>query len=168
MTSQPFITGVFLSLDGTDCHIFEPKPFSPVWFSHKFRGPGLRYEVGISVHMGRIVWVNGPFACGGYPDLKIFKANLLHRLGPTERILADNGYRHPKCLTPDIDMGDFEKEVHMRQRARHETVNKRLKNFNVLSHVFRHELFLHSKCFHAVAQVVALLVSTSDPLFGLQ
>ena len=34
------------SLDGTDFEIFEPEPF--VSFSHKFKGPGLRYEIDLS------------------------------------------------------------------------------------------------------------------------
>ena len=38
-----------ISIDGTDCQIQEPTPFSPKWFSHKFNGPGIRYEVGILI-----------------------------------------------------------------------------------------------------------------------
>lgn len=36
-------------VDGTDFIIHEPSPFSPEWYSHKFRGLGWRYEVGVSV-----------------------------------------------------------------------------------------------------------------------
>ena len=38
-----------MSVDGTDFLINEPKPFDNCWFSHKFRGPGLRYEVEVSI-----------------------------------------------------------------------------------------------------------------------
>ena len=51
----------FASLDGTDCRVREPSPFGPKWFSHKFKGPGLRYEVAVSIRKGHIVWVNGTF-----------------------------------------------------------------------------------------------------------
>lgn len=33
-----------VSIDGTDFRIYEPTPFSPRWFSHKFKGPGLQYH----------------------------------------------------------------------------------------------------------------------------
>lgn len=45
----------FVSLDGADFKIEEPTPFSPKWFSHKFKGPGLRYEVGLCIRTGYIV-----------------------------------------------------------------------------------------------------------------
>ena len=34
-----------LSVDGTDCPIEEPRPFDKAWFSQKFKGPGVKYEV---------------------------------------------------------------------------------------------------------------------------
>ena len=37
----------FTSLDGTDFHIQEPSVFDPMWYSHKFEGPGVCYDVGI-------------------------------------------------------------------------------------------------------------------------
>ena len=37
------------SVDGTDFRIQDPVPFSEKWYSYKFKGPGLRYEVGLSV-----------------------------------------------------------------------------------------------------------------------
>jgi hypothetical protein len=39
-------------VDGTDFRINEPTDFSTKWFSHKFKGPGLRYEVAISIKGG--------------------------------------------------------------------------------------------------------------------
>jgi hypothetical protein len=34
--------------DGTDFRIFELTEFDPKWFSHKFRGPGVHYEIGVA------------------------------------------------------------------------------------------------------------------------
>ena len=45
----------FISLDGTDFRILEPSPFDPKWYSHKFKGAGVRYEVGICLKTGWIV-----------------------------------------------------------------------------------------------------------------
>ena len=47
-----------ISIDGTDCPIQEPSPFSPKWFIHKFKGPDIRYELGVAIN-GNIVWVYG-------------------------------------------------------------------------------------------------------------
>ena len=71
-----------VSVDGSDFRIGEPSPFSEKWFSHKFRGAGLRYEMGISVACGDIVWVNGPFPCGSYHDLQIFRSGMQRHLEP--------------------------------------------------------------------------------------
>ena len=37
----------FIRLDGTDFSIQEPSPFDPMWYSHKFKGLGVQYKVGI-------------------------------------------------------------------------------------------------------------------------
>lgn len=51
-------------------------------------------------------------------------------------------------------------------RARHETVNLRLKRFNILSSRFRHKLELHGICFHAVPQIVQTALVCDEPLFS--
>ena len=53
-----------VSVDGTDCMIHKPSPFRSKLWSQKFNGPGVRYEVGLGIQNGDIVWVNGPFPCG--------------------------------------------------------------------------------------------------------
>ena len=81
-----------VTVDGTDCRINEPSPFSRSWFSHKFKGPGLRYEIGLCIQTGWIVWVNGPYPPGEWPDLRIARDRLVHLLEPGELYLADSGY----------------------------------------------------------------------------
>jgi hypothetical protein len=58
-----------VTVDGTDFRINEPTDFSTKWFSHKFKGPGLRYEVAISKR-GDIIHIQGPYPCGKWPDIK--------------------------------------------------------------------------------------------------
>ena len=82
-----------ISVDGTDFRIQEPTPFSKKWFSHKFNGPGLRYEVGIGITTGWIVWVNDPFPPGEFNDLKIAKSSLIYFLDDGEKYVADKGYQ---------------------------------------------------------------------------
>lgn len=82
-----------MTVDGTDFRIEQPTEFSKRWYSHKFKGPGLRYEVALSILGGDIVWTNGPFPCGSWPDISIFRAGLIDELRPMEMVEADKGYR---------------------------------------------------------------------------
>ena len=156
---------VRMSVDGTDFRIREPSPFSPSWYSHKFQGPGLRYEIGVGIFSGGIVWVNGPFPCGSWPDLKIAREALVHYLDQDEKVIADGGYRGDShFLTPTGINDDFSRVMAV-IRARHETVNGRFKSFNVLACTFRHSLGKHSQCFMAVANLVQVSLLTEAPLF---
>ena len=35
-------------------------------------------EIGVDILAGNIVWVNGPYAAGKYPDIEIFCSGLAH------------------------------------------------------------------------------------------
>ena len=47
-----------VTLDGTDMPV-EMK-FSEKFMSHKFKGNGLKYKVGVCIATGLVVWVHGP------------------------------------------------------------------------------------------------------------
>jgi hypothetical protein len=155
-----------VTVDGTDCPIQEPSPFSPGWYSHKFKGPGVRYEVAVCIQTGWIVWVNGPYPCGNWPDLKIARHWLIHELAPGEKFVADGGYRDGGVFA---DTPTGLNTPHQRQnglaRARHETVNSRFKIFNVLSKPYRHELTTHGQCFMAIANLTQIGIQKGAPLF---
>lgn len=123
----------YMTVDGTDFLIQEPKPLDRTFYSHKFKHAALRYEIGISIDKGDIIWVNGPFKAGSYPDSKIFRNNLEKKLRPGECVEADNGYRYhyatvraPKTYRDVIECGKK-----ARARARHEHVNGLLKNWGI-------------------------------------
>ncbi len=82
-----------VSLDGTDFRIQEPQPFNKKWFSHKFKAAGIRYEIGLSIGNGDIVWASGGVPSGEWPDVKIAKDLYLH-YASRELTLADKGYRY--------------------------------------------------------------------------
>ena len=80
-----------MTVDGTDYSINEPQlrpgrprprsrkgkllPYNPKWYTKKYQGAGVRYEIGVCIQTGDIVWTNGPFPCGRWQDLKIFQHN---------------------------------------------------------------------------------------------
>ncbi len=155
-----------MSVDGTDFQILEPNPFWRGWFSHKFKGPGLRYEVAICIQTGWIVWVNGPFAAGHWNDVKIFKGWLKQLLYPGEKVEADNGYPDEKVSRPDQNCSNYANYLCKADvRGRHETVNRRFKQFQCLKQVFRHDKQKHVHCFNAVAVITQLLIENGEPLY---
>ena len=120
----------------------------------------------ISILTGQIVWVFGAFPCGEFPDLKIFRMGLLGVLDNGEKVIADGGYKGEVAIWAK---GHSNNPLTSRMegviRARHETINSRLKIFSVLSTRFRHDLDMHSRCFHACANLVSLVMKHEMPAF---
>ena len=86
------------------------------------------------VHSGEIGWCHGPFNCGSYPDLRIFRLRLNKLLlESNEKAIADRGYRDGVCVTPDKNPKNEELN---RIRARGETANGRLTSFLFFRIVF--------------------------------
>ena len=128
---------------------------------------GLRYEVGVSIDTGDILWVNGPYPCGRYPDVNIFRKQMKAGLDENERIIGDQGYTDDKCITSDTIESPIPIKIHPEPRARHETGNKRLKQFSVLSSKFRHPIEYHPIFFHAVSHITQLAFR-DEPLFEVK
>lgn len=119
-----------MTVDGTDYQIYEPTPFDPKWYSHKFKGPGLRYELTVSIHTGYIVSYHDPFPCGTYNDITIFCVGIKRKLVPGEKVIEDRGYKGDiKVVTPydTTKDGTCHKAMSV-ARARHETINGNLKD----------------------------------------
>lgn len=145
-----------------DCKIKEPSPFSAKWYSHKFRGPGMRYEIGLNIRSGEIVWTNGGYPCGTYPDLKLAREAYTDSVDIGERTIADKAYRDSRYF---ILPNKQNKKLHKQIMARHETVNKRMKLFQILKQPFHHNLQKHPMVFRAVANLVQLKLKNGEPLF---
>lgn len=135
--------------------------FNKRFYSHKFNGNGLRYEVGVCIATGDIVWISGPFRCG-MNDLSVSREGGLlgGALKEGEMAEADLAYQGEKWYikTPVGFHTRTQKEEGMKlsAAARHETINGRLKIFEVLKNRYRHELTFHSSCFRAVAVITQL------------
>jgi hypothetical protein len=143
-----------VTVDGTDFKVNEPNPFSPMYFSEKFNHAGLRYEVAICILTGWIVWVNGPFPCGTWPDLRIAREALHGMLADGEMYVADSGYQegNQHCFTPD-GSNSYEQRKMGEARARHETINGRFKTWKAMDVEWRHSLEKHGVAFRAIAVV---------------
>ena len=158
-----------MSVDGTDFRIIRPsRDDLKKIYSHKFKSSGLRYEVALCIQTGDLVWTNGPFPCGSYPDISIFLQDLAPLLREGERVEADLGYAGwPDFVdTPkDNVFGDaHQAQAKAFVRARHEHVNSRLKNFKILSERFRHDRATHGLVFRVCAITTQIGFECGNPL----
>ena len=155
-----------VSVDGADAPIQEPIPFDRKWWSYELNRAGSRYEIGLCIKTGWIAWINGPFPPCDWPDLRIAREGLMHALEPWEHCLADSGYvdgnQHSVTPTGGDTLLDHQRA---KVRSRHETCNKRLKQWNALNHRHRHSRDKHGKTFYAIANIAQLTIMNGEPLF---
>lgn len=79
-----------------------------------------------------------------------------------EKTMADRIYRDNKFfILPDAR----NQGLHARIMARHETVNRRIKQFRALGQKFRHDRQKHPMVFHAVINLTQLMLENGEPLF---
>jgi hypothetical protein len=116
------------------------------------------------------VWINGPFPCGQWSDLKIFWHALMGELEAGEKVETDLGFRGEKFHSNEDNIflsesGQWQKYL---VHACHETVNKRLKQWNCLHRVSWHNLRKHGPVFRAVASITQLAIENGEPLFDVE
>lgn len=151
-------------MDGVDFKILEPSNFDRKWYSHKFKGPGLRYELGLCIRSGSIVWKNGGYPCGTYPDLKLAREAYTLSVLPGEKTMADKGYNDDSFfILPNPNNSIFHKRI----MSRHETVNKRIRQFKILKDTFRHSIIKHTIVFNSVVNLTQLMIENGEPLFPI-
>ena len=157
-----------VNVDGTDFRICNKKPFCKEWYSHKFNGPALRYEVASCIQTGDIVWINGPFKAGKYSDITIFRDKLKFKLKEAnEKAEADDGYRGEKetIRLPKDFVSKSDYRAKKKSRTRHETINGRFKQFSCLSMTYRHSVDKHGIIFRAVACIVQISFECGEKPF---
>jgi hypothetical protein len=163
-----------MTVDSTDFHIPQKGAATKgnAFGSHKYAGKSaLRYELGVDILTGNLVWIQGPYPAGKYTDITIFNKVLRNFLEPGERVEADEGYRgHPdKIKCPGNVANPAEnRAMQGRVRACHETLNGRLKNWGILSQVFRHHRIMHGDVFRACTVVTQLTIQDGEPLFEVE
>ena len=126
-------------------------------YSHKMKGPGLRYEIAHGIYSGAICWINGPFHAGRYNDLTIARrfgfVAALDAAG--ERCIADSIYKDDHFHVP-TGIKTAQSGASNRLRARQEWINSRLKTWGCLDHVWRHEERLHGYVVRALLHIMQL------------
>lgn len=192
-SSEHIEEAVFIyTVDGKHSPIQEPTcstfEESRGYYSHKFNGPALNYEIAIAIWFQQCIWANGPYRAGKN-DIGIFRHRLKARTqqardesGIKHRGIADKGYRGEREYL-SIPTSHDSKEVRdfkARALTRHENFNGRISNFDCMDEVFRHkgsvnkadpddETFglvrKHGLCFDCVVVIVQLQLNNGSPLF---
>ena len=99
------------------------------------------------------------FACGSWSDICMSGDKLIHRLWPGEKVVADQGYRGSVWhMAPDDSptQNVALERMKLKARARHETINRKLKEFKWLQMKWRHPHRKHHISFGAVANHVQI------------
>ncbi len=155
-----------LSVDGTNFCV--AKSYEKPYYLYKFKKLGLRYEVALCIKTGNICWWAGPYLPCIWNNNMIFQDGLVHFLEAGERCEMDDGYRssaplYAKC-PGDIEANLDKAEMQQRVRNHQETVNKRFKNWAILSTPYCHQLLEHQTVFGAIVVLTRLLLA-ENPLF---
>lgn len=110
------------------------------------------------------MWYNGGYPCGTYPDLLLARQAYVHGVDEGELTIADKGYKDSNYFLLPNQLNSSQHKYIM---SRHETVNKRLRQFKILYVPFRHSLKKHTICFNAVANITELVIENEEPLFSV-
>ena len=112
------------------------------------------------------------FPCGAWPDLRISREKLVYRLRRGEKVIADRGYRGSHWhMVPDDSHVTRNKRLERMKgiaRARHETVNKRFKEYGCLKNKWRHERSKHHIVMGACANMTQLKIQKGKSTFPVK
>lgn len=95
------------------------------------------------------------YPCGEYSDLKLAREAYVYSINPGELTLADRGYNDLNYFILPTTQNSA---LHKRIMACHETVNKRIRQFNILKYPFRNNLLKHPLVFHAMFNLSQLMI----------
>jgi hypothetical protein len=88
---------------------------------------------------------------------------------PREKVIADKGYRDSfqHFETPTDERTLYEKRK-SNIRARHETVNSRIRHWRALADTFQHDFERHCTVFHSILNITQLQILYEEPLFQVE
>jgi hypothetical protein len=143
--------------------------FDPRNHSIKFDAAGVRYLITSSIYTPTICWISRCYQPGPNTDLVIARkpgeiGSILNHYG--EKSFADAIFKDPNFIIPDGTHRPEQRLLRMAQ-ARHEHMNRRMKEFGILSKEFRNEYELHEYVVHAVANIVQLSLWYARPPMDL-
>ena len=146
------------------CNLF---PFSKKYYSHKFEGPVLTYEITLGICSRDIVWAHGGYLEGKYPDYKMACTAFVYILDRelNNHVIADAKYCHlPFFISPKKN-NYLEGDLYARHvLARHENVNTRVQRFKILHDCYIGNLKFYPTIFQAIVNVCQVEIDNMHKL----
>ena len=103
------------------------------------------------------------------PDSDVFKFGTLRELEDGEMCEGDTHYkRNLKDRFITWPSGSERARMAAKVEARHETVNRRFRDFAMMRNRWTHGRELFTSTFHAVAVIVQLHLENGEPLFQVK
>lgn len=167
---QQWDTTFIISVDGTHALINEPRdPYvrqNSTWYSHKHHRAGLNYEIAVALFDSKIVHAKSGDPAS-FHDMTVFRMELKNKIPHGKRVVADKVYdtedeRHILSCYNQFDTDEV-KEFKKRARARHETVNAKLKCFRCLDNRFRHGVAKAQVCFDSCLVLLQYALEDTGP-----
>ena len=138
-------------------------------YSQKFNHGALKYEIAISIHSGKPIWISGPHRAGRNDDELFVNGGLCDKIAPGKMAVVDGVYKGAantnKASLPNAREPKEVRRYKSRIRARHETFNGRLKYYSSLKNIFRYPPDKHQIVFDAVCTTVTYQLENGCALF---
>lgn len=145
----PNKTHIFVTLKSMDCPIQRPMDSGRQrYFSSRINGPAMRYEIGLSLRTGQIVWVNGGYPCGEVDDLTLAKKAYVQAVQEGEKTMAGNAYTDSPYFIVPKSHPRLAEQFQMAEEL-HNTVQNAFRQWAVLRTSFRHFVLLCSSQDHS-------------------
>jgi DDE superfamily endonuclease len=171
---------MIITVDGTDCAIWEPKhnnlPKDKRFFSHKKNRAAVKYLVALAIFSPHVVFIDGPFPAGQFNDIAAFRSRLKDKINKGKKVIADGGFPPNRQSTTELDMLVLPRQGYSskdfanfksRARARQEQFNSRLKFYDCLGGLFRHGVDKHKHAFEAVCVTLQYAMDLGEPIFDV-
>ena len=150
------LADIFATIDGIHFPIKDFILFNPQFKSHKLGCAVLAYELVISIY-----------------DLTMFRDKVRDLVPPGHKLLGDQIYgaaaEIEKIAIKNPFDDDETKRLKDRALSRHESINKKLVDYNVLRHLFRStkdKKDKHKACFEAIAVLVQYTMRVEPPFLS--
>ena len=110
----------------------------------------------------------GPYIAGSFPDRRIASIWLNRAMPRGEYYFADAGYKdkNVSCCVSRQQLNDVEKRRFDGLMARHETINRRFKEWGILQQIYRHSEICHGTVFNAIAVITQLDMEDGRPVWS--
>ena len=119
----------------------------------------------MNINTGDICWIGGGIRAGECNDLQLAERTFVTKLLPFERVVADKIYSsNPKFIGPP-KVGQHKYGAILKKiMARHESVNKRMKDYESIRKRWRHSWRKHNLTVYAIGQLCQLRFECGEPL----